>query len=155
MKNRALIPFLLFFIPVLMMAGLARAQDSSRVASLLESRQWVFRAQMAHPMSGQAQQLTSNYDLTVRGDSLVAFLPYFGRSFVPVIGGEGGIKLNTNDFAYKVKTRKKGGYEVSIRPKSNRQAREFFLTVSDNGYGNLQVMSNNRQPISFSGYLVK
>ena len=152
--RRFLIPFLLILF-TLVGAGRSHAQDSTGIGALLESRHWTFRAQMAHPMSGQARQLTSNYDLSLRGDSLISFLPYFGRSYVPVIGGEGGIKLNTTEFSHKWKKRKKGGYEVSIRPKSNREVREFFLTVSENGYGTLQVMSNNRQPISFSGYLMK
>ncbi len=135
--------------------GTAGAQDSTGVRTLLDKKQWIFRAQMAHPMSGQAQQLTTNYDLAVRNDSLLVYLPYFGRSYVPVIGGDGGIKFNTDLFTYKVKSRKKGGYEITLKPKNNRDVRELFLTLSDNGYGTLQVMSANRQPISFTGYLVR
>jgi hypothetical protein len=147
-------------LAALLLAGLfalgqVHAQDSTSIRSLLEKKQWLFRAQTAHPMSGQMQQLTTNYDLAVRGDSLLVYLPYFGRSYVPMIGGEGGIKLNTRDFSYKIRNRKKGGYEVTLKPKANREWRELFLTISDNGYGTLQVMSNNRQPISFSGYIMK
>jgi hypothetical protein len=52
-----------------------------------------------------------------------------------------------------VKATKKGGWEIVLKPKDVRDVREYFLSVSEKGYANLRVTSNNRQPISYSGVI--
>jgi len=59
----------------------AQSLDQAAVKDLITSRNFVFKAQTALPLGGQARQLTSDYDLRVYGDSLIAYLPYFGRAY--------------------------------------------------------------------------
>ena len=99
--------------------------------------------------------LTSVYDLKVSSDTVVSDLPYYGRAFVaPIDPAEGGIHFTSTQFTYTIKEKKKGGWDVSIVPKDIHDVREMQLSVSEAGYATLQVTSNNRQLITFTGYLV-
>ena len=120
-----------------------------------EKKEFVFKAQSATPMSGMTRQLTTDYDVRFLGDSVISYLPYFGRAYSAGYGEGGGIDFTSTKFEYKVIERKKGGWAVSIKPKDVRDVQTMNFSISENGYATLQVNSNNRQPISFYGYIVE
>lgn len=131
------------------------AQDSNTsLKNAIESKSFVFVAQTATPLGGRFQQLTSEYDLKVRPDSVVAYLPYFGRAFsAPADPSKGGIQFTSTDFEYTQSARRRGGWNIVIKPQGTGDARQMTLTVSEGGNATLQVISNNRQSISFGGYI--
>lgn len=134
----------------------AQEKDKNVLKEMVETRRFVFKAQTAYPLSGQMRQLTSDYDLRFAGDSLISFLPYFGRAYsAPINTQEGGIKFTSTDYEYKATSGKKGGWQITIKPKDIRDVRQLNLTISAKGYASLQVSSNDRQSISFNGYVVK
>jgi len=123
--------------------------------ALVDSQQYIFVAQNAMPMSGRTVQLNSNdYDLTIKKDSIIAYLPYYGRAYTaPLDPSETGIKFTSTSFEYKKEARKKGGWEITITPKDANGVQQLSLTISSNGYSTLQVINTTRQPISYYGYL--
>lgn len=157
MKNAVISLKKFIFVSLMVIPGISSiyAQvKGSATKNLIESKEFVFRAQTALPLSGSSRQLTSEYDLRVSPNSVVSYLPYFGRAyFLPYGSTEGGFNFTSTKFLYSAKPAKKGGWEINIKPSDVQDIREFFLTISENGYGTLQVLSNNRQPISFSGYV--
>lgn len=138
-----------------MMAANSFGQDKiSSLKEAIETQQYVFHAQTALPLSGGAKQLTSDYQLKVSTSSVVSTLPYFGRAYsVPYGSTDGGFNFTSAKFDYAASPGKKGGWTISIKPRDIQDFKEFSLSVSENGYGTLQVISNNRQAISFSGYV--
>src|SRR4051794_18384062 len=129
-------------------------QKSTEMQDLIQSKKFVFVAQNATPLGGRNINLTSVYDVRLSADTLISELPYYGRAFVaPMNPTEGALSFTSTKFSYKADARKKGGWDVTITPEDNREVRQFFFTVSDKGYTSLQVTNNNRQPISFSGYI--
>jgi len=150
------ISFLLAAIVTLFGSIALHAQnlDKSVVQNFINSKEFVFKAQTVLPMSGASRQLTSEYDVKFLGDSIVAYLPYFGRAYSAGYGEGGGIDFTSTKFEYKIQQRKKG-WDISIKPGDAKDVQQLNLTVSENGYATLQVTSNNRQPISFNGYIVE
>lgn len=128
--------------------------DPSSIKNSIESGQFIFHAQTALPLSGGTRQLTSEYDLKVSKNSVVSYLPFFGRAYSATYGStEGGFKFTSSKFDYSVAGRKKGGWEIRIKPRDIQDFREFSLFISEDGYGTLQALSGNRQPISFTGHI--
>ena len=127
--------------------------DTAIVRQKVEAKRYTFVAQTALPMRGRTVQLTSLYDLRVTSDSVIAGLPYYGRAYsAPINPSDNGINFTSVSFDYQAKYRKKR-WEIKIRPKDNQTVSEMNLTIYSNGKASLQVISNNRQPISFSGVL--
>jgi hypothetical protein len=121
----------------------------------IDSRRFVFMAQSATPMSGRTRQLTYDYKLDLRNDTVISDLPYYGRAYSSSYGGsDGGINFTTTNFEYSSKEGAKGGWDIIIAPKEIRTVTRMMLNVSNAGYGTLTVTSNTRQQISFNGYIV-
>lgn len=131
----------------------AQSVDKSTIQNFIKGKTLVFKAQTVIPMTGMVRTLTSDYELKLVGDSLICYLPYFGRAYSAGYGEGGGINFTTTKFDYKATQRKKGGWDIIIQPKDVNDVRVLNLTVFEKGYGNLQVLSNNRQPISFTGFV--
>jgi hypothetical protein len=131
------------------------AQENDKdIKALIDAKRYVFIAQSATPTGGRLVQLTSSYDLKIRPDSIISYLPYYGRAYsAPIDPNQGGIQFTSTDFEYTQTDRKKGGWNIVIKPKDIRDPRQLSLTVSTAGYATLQVLSNDRQAISFSGYV--
>lgn len=126
----------------------------TQIKNLVDSQNYVFKAQSAMPMSGRTRQLTSDYDLKVTKSSIVSYLPYFGRAYTaPINPSQGGIQFTSKDFDYTATPGKKGGWDIQIKPKDYRDVQQMTLSISRDGYASLQVTSTNRQMISFNGYI--
>lgn len=110
-----------------------------------------YSPRLMFPNASNLYQLTSRYDVRVTPDSVIAYLPFFGRAYTaPIDPSEGGIKFTSTKFSYKNSIRKKN-YEIQINPSDTREAQTLYLTVSSSGYASLTVLSYNRTPITFNG----
>ena len=147
--------FILFAISLLAGSTMANAQEKGpdEIKRIVESQNYVFRAQWANPQGSISRQLTSEYDLTVSRDTIISYLPYFGRAYVaPINPSEGGIKFTSTKFDYKQANNGKS-WKIMIKPKDASEVQQLYLDIYDNGKATLQVTSTNRQSISFSGYV--
>jgi len=131
-----------------------RALKINQVSALVVARNYDFVAQMALPMSGNTRQLTSEYDVEVSKDTINSYLPYFGRAYSAFLDpDDAGIKFISKDFIYKTTTRKKGGWDIQIKPKDVKEVQQLSFSISEEGYASLQITQTNRQPILFNGYI--
>ena len=129
-----------------------KLEKEKEIRELIESGNFRFLANSANPMSGRSINLTSNYDLKIYNDTIETWLPFFGRAYSVDYGGDGGIKFKEQAVTIdkKFNSRKKI-YEYSIVVKTSQDKYTINLSTGLNGYGNLYVRSQNRQPISFYG----
>ena len=131
-----------------------KVRHNAGIKHLIESQRYVFEARSVSPTGGQTRQLTSYYDLIIKGDSLLSFLPYFGRAYVaPISTTDGGIRFTSTTYDYEVSARRKGGWHIKIIPKDVSTVQQMNLSISASGQASLNVTSNNRQPISFMGVI--
>ncbi|SER09874.1 DUF4251 domain-containing protein [Pedobacter rhizosphaerae] len=146
--------------------------DKETTLRIVKDKAYTFVANTAIPMSntdvnkilsmlpggqgGSTINLTgSQYDFKVTPDSVVAYLPYYGRAFnAPFDPTEGGIKFTSKNFTYKESKNKKGNYTIQINTKDvKRDNYMLTLNITTTGYASLTATSNNKQPIIFNGYL--
>jgi hypothetical protein len=133
----------------------AQEKNEPSAQQVLESKNFVFKAESVNPPRGRFRQLTSDYDLVVTGDTVIAYLPYFGRAYsAPINASEGGIKFTSSNFDYTVDKKKKRSYEILIKPNDAPEVQALYLTVFDNNKASLRVNSLNRESISFNGYII-
>ena len=151
--NRIITSFLLINLAA---SAMGQDKDASVIQQAVETKNFIFKAESVTPQRGKMRQLTPEYDVVLRPDTIISFLPYFGRAFTaPINPSEGGIKFTSTRFNYVVSQKKKGRWEITIRPKDVTDVRELYLTVFDNGRASLMVNSNNRETISFNGFVLE
>ncbi|MDI1324009.1 MAG: DUF4251 domain-containing protein [Algoriphagus sp.] len=154
------------FILTLLFAGISLngyAQDSKKekqevasqsVKAAVEGRKFTFKAKSATPSKGGVIQLTSGYAMSVTPEQINSELPYYGRAFSGGYGGsETGITFTSKAFEYDVKPKKKGGWDVTIKPTDVSQIVKLFLSITSDGYATLRVTSTDRDSISYSGVI--
>jgi Domain of unknown function (DUF4251) len=168
---KALMKFSLIFAAVIGGFSISHAQNTRKekqaakvaaVKKMVEDGNYVFEANFAYPQGGAQKTLTSDYDLRVSKDSVIAFLPYYGVAYLSPNPSdtEGGIKFTSTSFNYTTTQRKNGTWDVSIKPKDNnitgwRDVQQLQLSISQSGYASLQVISSNRSPIQFDGEITQ
>lgn len=128
--------------------------SAATVKNMLDSKKFIFIAEMVNPLRGRNRQLTSRYDVTVSNDSLVSYLPYFGRAYTaPLNSSEAGIQFTSTNFSYNLSQLKTNKWEVVIKPNDVSGGPELRFTIFDNGSASLVVTSTSKDPISFTGHL--
>jgi hypothetical protein len=153
-----------------------KAMKVAEVKKLLESRNFVFKAQYANPLGGAITTLNGrqfnispdgtghiylnyNYDVKVKPDSVTAYLPYYGRT--TMAGGyntdpkDSGVMFTSTKFGYASKTSKKGNTTITITPTDAKYNRQMILEVSENGSAQLRMTITNRNAISYDGYIAE
>lgn len=154
MKSRI---FLLALAAILSARAVAQSTDDKTAAirDLVGSQNYIFQAQTAMPLRGRTHHLTSEFDLTVTKTAIISYLPYYGTSYVaPMNPDQSPLQFTSKDFSCTTTPRKKGGWEVVIKPNDHHDVQQMTLTISSAGYTTLQVIRLNSDAISFDGVIM-
>jgi hypothetical protein len=105
------------------------------------------------PVKGASRHLTSNYALTVKGDTVVSYLPYFGQAYNIPYGGGKGLNFESTISVYTLSYDAKGTARISFQTRSEGETLHYNIQIFSNGSSNIHVSSTNRQAINFHGNL--
>ncbi len=136
--------------------GQTAAEKQVKVAEIgqkIDDFEFTFKATYAYPTGYRSIYLSSYYYLKVSKDTVVAYLPYYGRAYTaPMDPTEGGIRFTSTDFAYEVsKGKREGNWQVRIKTHDTDREIVLYLDIWENGSARLDVTDPNRQVISFQG----
>ncbi len=104
--------------------------------------------------SASAVNLIGNPNfLTITGDSISSFLPYYGerQMHVDYAGGDSAIQLKGIMEDYKVEKTKDNNYEITFKAKSKSEQFDVYIKLSPNLISNIVCNSGSRFPIRYSG----
>lgn len=144
---------------------------SEKVASLLNSGEFTFMAQQANPTnydvvnvmnslpgSSSSRMLNLDYGYTVqiRKTELLVELPYFGRMYTPSYDpSKNSYRFTSKDFTINQQAGKKESSVFTIITKDQPNVRRIIMEVFRNGKAFVSIDSNDRQPISYDGYIME
>lgn len=151
----------LLILSIIFIAGCKTSNDISKneeftlLKNNIDSVNYVFTPSSAMPIGGPSINLPSNYSLKIKKDTIVADLPYFGRSYSATIGNSDvGIKFTSTDFKYESSFNgSKDKWNIKIKTNDTGGRIELNLAVNSSGYATLSIYDSNRQPIIFYGVI--
>ena len=154
MKN-----WIIFIVMAAALAGCAttaermerEARTAAQVSEALASRHYTINVLMMYPQRGRAVNLTTNYSVEVKGDSLISYLPYFGRAYNVPYGGGKGLNFIAPITGYQTETDRKGITRVVLTSENEEDHYRYILEVSNSGDSYIQVQSRQRDFIRYSG----
>ena len=144
------------------------------VESLLQKGEFTFVAERANPTnpevvkvmasipgtnSSKMLNLDSGYTIEIRKDELEVTLPYFGKLYAENIEPDKKIyqitaeDFATKDFTINKKDGKKGSTVFTIVANDQQNIRNINMEVFKNGKTYVWIESNDRQSISYDGYI--
>lgn len=127
--------------------------DTVNVKNLVDAQNFVFIPQYVNPQSGGRRDLSSGYDLSVSKDTIISYLPFFGRGYTaPVSPSDIDFDFTTTKFSYAA-TPSKRGWNISIKPHDKMYVQELYLRIYDNAVASLTITSMDRSSISYDGYI--
>ena len=134
-------------------ADFAKAHTGITPDSAVIHHRFVFFARWAIAYTGDRKQLTPPYELLVTSDSIDCYLPFMGRMYTVPRPEElqfMSIRFTSKKFSY-METRKRSGWDVTIRPADVRQVQELYFSILGNGSTTLTIRSAGRDPMTYEG----
>lgn len=128
-----------------------REKRAWEVKERIESKRFTIDVNRAIPMGGQAINLTSPYSLEMRGDSVISYLPYFGRAYSVPYGGGDGLRFSQSITGYTCTFGKKGKTHIHFATRTDDDIYRFDIQVFSNGSATIAVMPTHKQSITFQG----
>lgn len=145
--------------------------DPKTLEEITTSNQFTFMAERANPANydvinvmnampngNAARMLDLDYGYTVvlKEKELDVNLPYFGRMYNPSYDtSKNSYRFTSKDFTLSKIQNKKGNLVYTISPKDVQHIRVIYIEVYKNGNAYVSMDANDRQPISYNGYLMK
>ena len=132
--------------------ALREAREAKMVDENLQSANFRIEIDRMYPVRGSSQHVT-NYSVTVKDGVLNSHLPYIGQAWRVPYGGGHALNFKADIGSYNVVRTRDDGYEVRIYVKTDEDQHVYTLTIFNNGRTSLDVQSQNRERISFSGMM--
>lgn len=144
----------------------------AEVQQLIDSQKFTFMAKRANPTNNDVINIMNNmrvpgnaafimdldygYTLVLKDKELEVTLPYFGRVFIPSLdNNKNSYRFTSKDFSVEKKQNKKGHWVFSIKTNDIKYIRNIFVEIFKNGRAYVSIDSDDRQPISYDGYVMK
>lgn len=123
------------------------------VKEQIDSGRYRIQVNRALPFQGGAVNLTTLYALELRGDSVISYLPYFGRAYSLPYGGGEGMNFETVVSDYHVSYDKKKAARIQFKTRTKEEQYTFRLRIFPGGSATIDVTPVNKQSIRYQGDL--
>jgi hypothetical protein len=100
---------------------------------------------------GHIIHLTSLYSVTVSGDSIISYLPFFGRAYSVPYGGGSGLNFKGVIHRYEATVTRKGEHIIYMDVESEEDTYRYIISLFENGRASISVTPRRRSHISFDG----
>ena len=159
---KSLLSLVLLVVALMALEGCATAEEraaraaeqAARVKVALTEKRYKIMVERMYPMRGGSKNVSSNYSVEVRNDSLFSYLPYFGRAYQVPYGGGKGLNFTERIGSYHESQGKHGQRHIEIDVRNDEDTYLYTIDVYDNGNSDIEVQPRQRERISYSGEMV-
>ena len=127
------------------------AELSANVTNALNNRDYKIAIDRMYPMRGGSRHVSYGYSVEVRNDTLISYLPYFGRAYNVPYGGGKGLNFTAPIESYQEFMKRNGLRHIEIGVTNEEDTYFYTIEVFDNGNSSVEVRARQRERISYSG----
>ena len=127
------------------------AELSANVTIALNNRDYKIAIDRMYPMRGSSRHVSFGYSVEVRNDTLISYLPYFGRAYNVPYGGGKGLNFTAPIGSYQEFMKRNGQRHIEIGVTNEEDTYFYTIEVFDNGNSSVEVRARQRERISYSG----
>ncbi|MFW5831600.1 MAG: DUF4251 domain-containing protein [Prolixibacteraceae bacterium] len=132
-----------------------KAQKTEEIKSALNNKTFIFNATHALPMGGGSKYLNYDYDVVVKNDTVVSYLPFYGVAYHVEYGARNlGFDFSQPVEKYEMK-KEDDGYMVDFEVDKGMDHLNYTFHISETGNATLHVSSTHRQSITYYGNIEK
>lgn len=154
------IPFLIFAQqePKKSKKQLKEEQKKERIEKIREivrSKNFVFKAETVNGVNSRTKNLTTDFGVEVRNDSVFSYMPYYGntyaRDYTSYANSPMGFIQPIDSYSMQ-KTNK--GYLVDIDVTNKHDVINLKFHINKDGETTLSANSINRSSVSYTGFII-
>lgn len=128
-----------------------KEQKMEEIKQLLNDETFMFTATHALPMGGGSKYLNYDYDVVVKNDTIVSYLPFYGVAYHVEYGTRDlGFDFTQPLEEYKME-KDDDGYMIDFEVDNGMDHLNYTFHVSEMGNATLHVSSTHRQSITYYG----
>ncbi len=151
---------IILFIASIFLISCGTTQTITEESQMSEVKQWAMdknftiESEWAFPLRGNQINLIGNPNyLTVKQDTVSAFLPFFGqRQSGNIMNNEGGIKFEGAPEAYQmIYNQKKQSSVITFKISEKGEHYQVTLTLYDNKNSTININSSQRDLMRYEG----
>lgn len=139
-------------------SGMSKAEQKAYVAEQvyngLNDMHYTIEVNYMTQRRGGMQSLAHGYELEVKGDTVISYLPYFGEVYATrsvAYGQQKGLNFTSIIYNYKAVMVKQGEYRIQFETETLEDRYLYTIQMFDNGKSYIDVLGENRTGISFMG----
>lgn len=125
------------------------------ISTAVDSNRWQFVPQQVIPAIGRSRQVSSDFVVQLRKDTLQVYLPYYGRANAgaDVLSGRGPLDFTSTQFSREPQHPKTGEWNIALVPGDHTEVRLLQFQFFSNGSASLEVLFNSHSSIRYTGTL--
>lgn len=127
------------------------ALTAVRVGEVLDRRHYAIDIQTMYPRRGGGRTVSYGFSLTVKGDTLESYLPFFGRAYSLPYGGGKGLNFTERIASYHEQLTAKGVRHIELQARNEEDNYLFTLDIQPNGHAYIHLQPHQRESISYDG----
>jgi len=167
--------FISIVATVIMTCGPSKAVNQAQMEvldQLVQSKHFIIESDWAYPMntattqrvlnsgllpagssSGNINLIGNSNGLTISGDSVSSYLPYFGERQMQIEyrGTDNAIQLTGAMEDYKAERIKNYNYEITFKAKSKSESFDVYITLTPDLKSTIVLSSSSRHSIRYTG----
>ena len=128
-----------------------KAERAEYVAKALDNRRYKIGIDLMITRRMGSKPVTSDWELEVKGDTLVSYLPYFGVAYEATYGRSTGLDFTAPINSYEDSGFHKGKRSIRLQARSDEDLIDYYIEVTSDGSAFIDVTPRKREGISFSG----
>ena len=129
------------------------AEDEALIQQRLDAQSFKVDIQFMSPRRGGNQALTSPYAVIVNDGHITSGLPYVGQAWDLPYGGGKGLNFEAPIQSYTVEKATSSRRTIVITTDNEEDLLVYRFEIYSNGKVNLNVRSQHRDPIDYTGQL--
>ena len=129
------------------------AKRAQAVEKALAERHYKVEISMMNPRRGSAVIVSPDFSLKVKGDTLVSYLPYFGRAYNVPYGGGKGLNFTAPISEYHSSKERNGATQITMKVINEEDVYTFRLEIFSNGNASIDLTARERESINYSGQM--
>lgn len=128
-----------------------KAMVADQIQDALMDRHFVIDVSTALPQRGRMMHLSSGFSVEIKGDSIISYLPYFGRAYNVPYGGGKGLSFTELYQDYRVAHPKSDLTSIYVIVDNKEDVYQYRIDVYDDGESSVEVNSRERERMYYRG----
>lgn len=132
-----------------------KKEQIEKIREIVRSKNFVFKAETVNGVNSRTKNLTTDFGVEVRNDSVFSYMPYYGntysRDYTSHTDSPMGFIQPVDSYSMK---RTNKGYYIDINVTNNHDVINLKFHINKDGEATLSANSINRSSVSYTGFII-